>query len=168
MRGQSACANNAAMEADVLRKLAIDAYFTDVVIFLSNQDNKLKLISELFANHAVVMFESEGIWYLSDPTNFCFMEFTDFMQAKAFMYKLECKLKPNTMLIANDFEDGKFLSMMLSSFFNSDKTRLNTDVIYEIYNNVVEITKENMGLLEDFHECIKPDIDTVCRTLKRF
>lgn len=191
MRGKSVCLNNAAMFTDVLERLDVEAYLLTCLIDINTplemkykpsiQRNVVKpsFMSETLSkflnllpiknigNHAVTLFSSKDLWYISDPTNLTFMEIDDFLHARMCNSDISVKLKPWSMLMLDNIDPKEFKNIVLKTFLLSDSSKINDHALEILYEKIIEFLNEQKSLLNDFHDNIDNDIDTVCKTLKK-
>jgi len=190
MRGNSVCLNNSDMLTSVLNQMDIRSYILgcsvkptkETLKYKPNIERNIKqptfkdkIIQKLgtlpplkyLGNHAITMFEYNGVYYISDPTSLAFLNFNDFMKAKYVGSDLEVTIKPWISLCLQSIPKDKFKEIITKTLIQSNTQLLNLDLIKEFSENALEICQENSNLLDDFHTDNVNDIDIICKTLTR-
>lgn len=190
MRGRSVCINNAEMLTRVLVDMGVDAHLMGCSVSNANLDsvyrpdierkidNHVKLRDKLlgavfgrilknFGNHAVTMFDSDGTYFVNDPTNLPFANFSGFLQGQYVESKVSFDYKPWIMLLVEDIDADRFRHIMEQSFVMSKYVSLTPDIVRLVYESSIDICQSNSFLLDDFYADNIKNIETVCKTLKR-
>ena len=147
-----------------------------------SQDSKTDSEAHFAGNHAVTVFNYEDLDYVIDSTNLAFLEPCGYKQLNYLgtddVVEIE---KMNSVLMnyfsynsesyelysreSNEFEE--ILSNLSKQSESGDNKKLNKDFILSTYDKVLNCCINNTELFEAFHTDITPQIDTVCKTLKR-
>lgn len=190
MRGRSVCINNARMLTRVLVDMGVDAHLMGCSVSNANLDsvyrpdierkidNHVKLRDKLlgavfgrilknFGNHAVTMFDSDGTYFVNDPTNLAFANFSGFLQGQYVESNVSFDYKPWIMLLVEDIDADRFRHIMEQSFVMSKYVSLTPDIVRLVYESSIDICQSNSFLLDDFYADNIKNIETVCKTLKR-
>lgn len=190
MRGRSVCINNAEMLTRVLVDMGVDAHLMGCSVSNANLDsvyrpdierkidNHVKLRDKLlgavfgrilknFGNHAVTMFDSDGTYFVNDPTNLAFANFSGFLQGQYVESNVSFDYKPWIMLLVEDIDADRFRHIMEQSFVMSKYVSLTPDIVRLVYESSIDICQSNSFLLDDFYADNIKNIETVCKTLKR-
>lgn len=192
VRGRSVCLNNADFEANILRKLGIEAYIIgervnpkETIKFKyrpkinRNIDKNKNFWDEAMfklieltpiknaGNHAVTLIKTNGQYIISDQTSLAYANIDDFMSATYVGSVSSITLKPWLTLMIDKISEEKFREIIDGSLSHSDNTLLNLRLIKHIYENSINLCQENKSLIDDFHKEIRPDINIVAQTLTK-
>lgn len=195
MRGSSVCLNNSAMLNDILEEMGYEVYNVlvnlsvskakinenierEIILNESHYRNKLLefkeniykiLARKLVGNHVMNVFSHEGNYYGVDATNLTYANFTDFLSMSyAGTETTNIKIRPFATMVYSFFPLDGFENAMVNAFMNKDKNKLSMSDV-EIFNEfAIDLFNKNLGLFDDFYLENVPDIDSVCKTLKKF
>lgn len=191
MKGKSVCLNNADMLSYILRERNIEAYTIGCTVpnndgkkfqyrpeiernianvkfkdYFVNKVANLLGLSKL-GNHAVTCFNFNGVYSVCDPTSLAFLNFTDINKMEYVGRDTEAILKSWVMVLLNDMFYEQFEDILLKILIHSDLKPLQLDNIRKISELTMKICTDNQTLLGDFHSDIYPEIEGICKTLKK-
>lgn len=186
MSGRGVCLNNASMLADILNESNYESYLcgcnlpNGYVIEKPNikrdycKPNLFEKIVESFsglcwgtANHAITLINYDGYWFLSDPTNLCFLNFQHFLSANVYGDKKIIDLDPDFILLTSGISRKHFMNVCLNSYDNEYDLQLEKKDILIYYKQLIKFAKDNVDILNNFYEDNYENITTVTRTLKK-
>lgn len=136
------------------------------------------LINHIIGNHAIVVFNHEDLDYVIDPTNCYFIKPSGYKKIKFFNTDNILKIKKRTSVLLNSLSNpleersaiSKDLDHILLNLFMQSKSKsskINKEFLSDIYYKTIKSYATNIELFKDFHTEITPQIDTVCKTLRR-
>ena len=136
------------------------------------------LINHIIGNHAIVVFNHEDLDYVIDPTNCYFIKPSGYKKLKFFNTDNILKIKKRTSVLLNSLSNpleersaiSKDLDHILLNLFMQSKSKsskINKEFLSDIYYKAIKSYATNIELFKDFHTEITPQIDTVCKTLRR-
>ena len=136
------------------------------------------LINHIIGNHAIVVFNHEYLDYVIDPTNCYFIKPSGYKKLKFFNTDNILKIKKRTSVLLNSLSNpleersaiSKDLDHILLNLFMQSKSKsskINKEFLSDIYYKAIKSYATNIELFKDFHTEITPQIDTVCKTLRR-
>lgn len=136
------------------------------------------LINHIIGNHAIVVFNHEDLDYVIDPTNCYFIKPSGYKKLKFFNTDNILKIKKRTSVLLNSLSNpleersaiSKDLDHILLNLFMQSKSKsskINKEFLSDIYYKATKSYATNIELFKDFHTEITPQIDTVCKTLRR-
>ena len=136
------------------------------------------LINHIIGNHAVVVFNHEDLNYVIDPTNCYFIKPSGYKKLKFYNTDNILKIKKRTSVflnsLTNTFKERSAISkdfdhIILNLFMQSKSknSKINKEFLADTCYKAIESYVNNIELFEDFHTEITPQIDTVCKTLRR-
>lgn len=192
IRGKSVCLNNASMEANVLQKMNYNAHIIGCKVNSPSQLNLeyrpnierhiedinnlhgriIELLSRItplskIGNHAVTLVKTEDQYVVSDPTSLAYYNITGFLSANIVGSKVNTQLKPFLTLPLESLSPEELNKIIIESFAKSDKRVLTPKEVKIIFDNGIFLCKRNASLLDDFHDEIQQDIDTVSKKLTK-
>ena len=132
----------------------------------------------IIGNHAVVVFNHEDLNYVIDPTNCYFIKPSGYKKLKFYNTDNILKIKKRTSVFLNSFTNSfeersdiskDFDHIILNLFMQSKSknSKINKEFLADTCYKAIESYVNNIELFEDFHTEITPQIDTVCKTLRR-
>ena len=136
------------------------------------------LINHIIGNHAIVVFNHEDLDYVIDPTNCYFIKPSGYKKLKFFNTDNILKIKKRTSVLLNSLSNpleersaiSKDLDHILLNLFMQSKSKsskINKEFLADIYYKAIKSYATNIELFKDFHTEITPQIDTICKTLRR-
>lgn len=136
------------------------------------------LINHIIGNHAIVVFNHEDLDYVIDPTNCYFIKPSGYKKLKFFNTDNILKIKKRTSVLLNSLSNpleersaiSKDLDHILLNLFMQSKSKsskINKEFLSDIYYKAIKSYATNIELFKDFHTEITPQIDTICKTLRR-
>ncbi len=136
------------------------------------------LTNHIIGNHAVVVFNHEDLNYVIDPTNCYFIKPSGYKKLKFYNTDNILKIKKRTSVFLNSFTNSfeersaiskDFDHIILNLFMQSKSknNKINKEFLADTCYKAIESYVNNIELFEDFHTEITPQIDTVCKTLRR-
>lgn len=166
-------------------KLPNDNQFVNHIDNLSPWERFLR--DHIRSNHAVVVFNHEDLNYVMDPTNNSFIEPIGYKKLKFFDTDDILKIRKGTSVLMNSLSDPfeeisasnpfegisaiskDFDHIILNLFMQSKSknSKINGEFVFEACVKSFKSYLTNIELFEDFHTEITPQIDTVCKTLRR-
>ena len=113
----------------------------------------------IIGNHLITLVNDSNKIILCDAANLDFINLNKNLKGEFLFKDVKTKLLPNYMgLLENNLEELK-KGLLKTEKIDLEKVKI-------LYENNINFCKNNINLLNDFHEDIKNDIEIVCKTLK--
>lgn len=113
----------------------------------------------IIGNHLITLVNDSNKIILCDAANLDFINLNKNLKGEFLFKDVKTKLLPNYMgLLENNLEELK-KELLKTEKIDLEKVKI-------LYENNINFCKNNINLLNDFHEDIKNDIEIVCKTLK--
>ena len=143
-------------------------------------DDKMEtfMIDHITGNHVVTIFEYNDLRYVVDPTNLSFLKPCGYKKLKFYGANNIMRIRKKASIKLNNGGFKSDISKQDSKEFNKAMFELllykrkynetiNEKFILSKHDKILKFCANNIDIFENFHEDIKPQIDTVCKTLKR-
>lgn len=195
MRGKSVCLNNAEMLTRVLNEMGTEAHTVGCVLDTSKplysyrpqiptnisfEDSATLPATEgrempeehpllTLGNHAITLVngnkQGSGNYFYSDPTNFAYLNPSNFLEAEFVGKAPTLNIKPLLNVLLESPTPEQFYNLMGKLTLQSGKTVLTEKEVKEAFEYAIAVCRKNYDLLDDFHYYNRKDIEYVDRHL---
>ena len=182
--GHGVCLNIASLHKDLLNLLGHKAYLVfsfcsskmfskkayipDINITDEFKKDKMERLNSFFhfSNHAATIFEKDGIYYISDPTNLSFMNFTSFLRARYIDGLKDSKIFPKFSKVFNYLSNSEYVDLFKKTYESIGVNPLTGEMIQQFSEEVMDLANSSKSLLDDFYIDAKDDIDGISKKLE--
>lgn len=191
MRGKSVCLNNAEMLTRVLNEMGTEAHTVGCVldttqplysyrpqiptnisyeqsaVFVPGEEKNEPEEHPLLdlGNHAITLVngnkQGAGNYFYSDPTNFAYLNPSNFLEAEFVGQAPTLDVKPLLNIILENPSPEEFYSLIGATTLQSGKDILTERDVKEAFEYAIAVCRHNYDLLDDFHYDNRRDIEYV-------
>ena len=151
-KGAIRCDYRPEIERNVKNSLSSRVKSQMLTIFLKGVINKV-------GNHAVTLIRENGNVYIYDPTNLCALNIKDSSTASIVNGKGEFALRPLSSITLSPLSD--YYHIYEDLFSDDIKQALTRKDFIVSFENLMEIIKDNISLLDDAYDNIHSDLEYI-------